>query len=123
MTMNVTEAVESIKVGTQNGTMTAGTAGDVTFAVTTTGFADGPYRVSVSGRPEGVSVVLYAPSVELAISRGKGTLSLRGNTSTVAGTYTGLTLSISGHSVTSEPFTLTIGEAPAPTGISSTPLQ
>jgi len=45
--------VKTVSVGTQTGTMTAGTAGNVTFTVTTANIPDGSYAVSVSNLPAG----------------------------------------------------------------------
>ena len=106
-TLTIVPAPKSVSVGTQNGTLTAGTGGTVTFPVTTANIANGPYTVTVANLPGGVSV---GNSGNVTISGNSGTLTLAGSTSTVAGTTSNLTLTID--SVTSNNFTLTIVAAP-----------
>nr|AGS52349.1 hypothetical protein [uncultured bacterium contig00063] len=89
--------------------MNAGTAGTVTFPVTTTNITNGNYPVSVANRPAGVSV-----QGQVAISGNAGTLTLAGDTSTVQGATGTLTLTIDG--ATSPAFTLTIAAAVPQTG-------
>jgi hypothetical protein len=91
---------KSVSVGSQVGTITAGTAGQVTFPVTTANIATGNYAATVADLPAGVSV-----SGQVAISNNSGTLTLSGNASTTAGATT-LRLTIDG--VQSGQFTLTI---------------
>ena len=101
-------ATKSVSVGAQNGTLTEKTAGTVTFPVTTANIANGSYSVTAKNLPTGVNV-----QGQVDISANKGTLTLAGNTSTVAGTYSTLTLTIDG--VTSGAFTLTITAASSST--------
>ena len=92
---------KTVSVGEQSDTITAGTAGTVTFPVTTANIADGSYTVTVANLPTGVAV-----SGQVTISNNSGTLTLAGNTSTIAGTTSTLTLTID--NATSAAFTLTI---------------
>ena len=95
------EEDRTIVVGAQNGTLMAGINGSVTFDVTTTGFANGNYTTAtVATLPGGVSF-----QGEVYINTNNGTLTLRGDNNTSAGT-TSLTLTIDG--TTSGSFTLTI---------------
>ena len=100
----VTPAAKAVSVGAQSGILTAGTAGTVTFPVTTTNIADGAYNVTVANLPTGVSV-----SGQVTIYKNAGTLTLAGNTSTVAGTTRTPALTIDG--ATSPAFSLTISTA------------
>ena len=93
--------VKTASVGAQVGTLTAGTAGSVTFSVTTANIADGSYTVTVANRPSGVTI-----SGQVTINNNSGTLTLAGSTNIVAGTTSTLTLTIDG--ATSPAFTLTI---------------
>nr|AGS51697.1 hypothetical protein [uncultured bacterium contig00032] len=68
---------KTVSVGAQSGTLNAGTAGTVTFPVTTANIANGNYAVSVANLPTGVSV-----QGQVAINGNAGTLTLAGNTST-----------------------------------------
>ena len=95
------ENIPLVIVGTQNGTLTEGVAGSVTFSVTAANIADGSYTVTVANLPTGVSV-----QGQVTISNNSGTLTLAGNTSTVAGTTGNLILTID--EITSSEFTLTI---------------
>jgi hypothetical protein len=104
-------AIES--VGTQSGSLTMGTAGEATFAITTENIADGDHEAVVLGLPQGVTV----KDGKVTISDGSGTLTLASGTAARAGIYAGLQLALAG--ATSAPFTLTIGRPatpPAPTG-------
>ena len=101
----------SVTVGQQNGTMTAGTTGEVTFGLTTVGIDRGSHSATVGNLPQGVTV---KSNVSLTPT-GTGTLTLVGNNSTAAGAYSNLTLTING--VTSSAFTLTI----SPAGTVTTP--
>ena len=100
-------AAKTATVGAQSGTLTAGEAGTVTFPVTTQNIASGNYTVTVANRPTGVSV-----QGQVSISGNAGSLTLAGNTSTVAGVTNTLTLTIDG--VTSAPFMLTVNPAGTP---------
>ena len=100
----VTPAAKAVSIGAQSGILTAGTAGTVTFPVTTANIADGAYNVTVANLPTGVSV-----SGQVTIYKNAGTLTLAGNTSTVAGTTRTPTLTIDG--ATSPAFSLTISAA------------
>jgi hypothetical protein len=94
-------AAPSVAVGAQVGTMTAGTAGTVTYPVTTSGIADGTYAAVVANLPGGITV-----QGQVTIASNSGILTLVGGTATVAGVTSTLTLTIDG--VTSPSFTLTI---------------
>ena len=102
--ITVSAATKTVSVGAQSGTLTAGVNGSVTFPVTVTGIANGSYTVTVANRPAGVTV-----QGQVAISGNSGTLTLAGNTSTVAGNTNNLTLTIDG--ATSGNFALTIAAA------------
>ena len=80
---------KTVSVGAQSGTITAGTAGTVTFAVTTANIANSSFNVTVSNLPTGVTV-----QGNVTISKNSGTLTL-----TIDGT-------------TSESFTMNIAPAP-----------
>jgi len=95
---------KSVTVGYQNGTLTAGVSGSVTFSVTTENIANGAYTATVTNLPTGVTV-----SGNVAIYNNYGTLTLAGSTSTMAGTTSSLRLTIDG--TQSNPFTLTISPA------------
>ena len=82
-------------VGVQDGKLTAGV--DIhtelaKFPVTTTGITNGEYTPTVANLPAGV--IIYFGVVK--IENGSGTLFLIGSTSTVAGNYTNLQLTIDG---------------------------
>ena len=95
--------VKTVSIGTQNGTLAAAHAGEVTFPVTTANIANGSYTVTVANRPAGITV-----SGQVTIDNNSGTLTLAGDTSTIEGTTSNLTLTIDG--ATSNTFTLTISE-------------
>jgi len=99
-------AVETatVAVGTQIGTLMAGTAGTVTFPVTTVNIADGTYNVTVATLPTGVTV-----QGQVTIANNSGTLTLSATNAIVEGTHS-LHLTIGG-ATTATPFTLTISEA------------
>jgi len=103
VTVTAAQLSKTVAVDAQNGTLTAGVAGTVTFPVTTSNIANGTYAATVANRPSGVTV-----QGNLTITAGNGTLILAGNTSTNAGSTSTLTLTIDG--VTSQSFTLTIVE-------------
>ena len=66
--------VRTVTVGAQNGTMTVGVHGTVTFPVTTTNIPDGTYTVFVGNRPGGVEI-----DGPVTITNGSGTLTLVGD--------------------------------------------
>ncbi|MCL2806525.1 MAG: hypothetical protein FWD26_11370, partial [Treponema sp.] len=101
--------VKTITVGNQVGTLTAGTAGSVSFPVTTENFADALYIdiAIVANLPSGVTV-----SGTLPIINNSGTLTLTTSAGTPAA-VTNLTLTIDG--ATSAVFTLTINSPLAKT--------
>ncbi|MDR2543253.1 MAG: hypothetical protein LBC80_07380 [Treponema sp.] len=92
---------KTVSVGIQTGTLTAGTPGHVTFAVTTANINNGIYQAVVAGLPTGVTV--YG---QLAISSNSGTLTLAGGTNTTAAVTSTLKLTVDG--ATSSSFTLTV---------------
>ena len=102
----------TVAVGAQVGTMTARTAGTVTFPVTVTHIADGDYTVAVANLPTGVTV--YG---QVTIADGAGILTLAGDATTLAGVTNTLVLTLD--DTASAPFTLTIraqssGSGPTP---------
>jgi len=109
VTSNATSAVladpnaKTVAVGAQSGTLAAGTAGTVTFAVTTANIADGDHTATVANLPTGVTV----QGGKVTIASNSGTLTLAGDATTVEAVTSTLTLTIDG--VTSAAFTLTIG--------------
>ena len=109
-TMTVT--TKTVAVGEQSGRLVQGTAEAVTFPVTTSGIANGTYPVAVTNLPTGVSA-----QGQVTINNNNGTLTLAGNTSTVAGTTSALRLTIDG--VQSEAFALIIS---APDATLTTPM-
>ena len=82
-------AKKTVEVSAQIGTMTAGVAGTVTYAVTTKNIANGDYDATVDNRPAGVTV-----QGKVTINSGSGTLTLAGSTSTKVGETKNLTLTI-----------------------------
>ena len=102
--------VKSITVGIQNGTLTAGTAGSVTFDVTTEYITDGTYFVTLNGAPAGIT------AGNLTITGNVGTLTITTTAAVTANTYH-LTITID--STTSNSFNLTVSPAgstpPGPT--------
>jgi hypothetical protein len=102
------EKPKSVTVSAQSGTMTAGAAGTVTFAITTANIANGSYPAAVANLPTGVNV-----QGQVTVSNNSGTLTLAGSIAAVAGTYSTLTLTIDG--ATSAAFALTIAPAPVKT--------
>jgi len=93
----------SIYVGSQVETITEGEAGTVTFPVATQGIQNGNYDATVTNLPVGVTV-----QGQVAIAGGVGTLTLVGDTTTVAGAYTDLVLTLG--TTSSAAFTLIISE-------------
>ncbi|MCL2067466.1 MAG: leucine-rich repeat protein, partial [Treponema sp.] len=106
-------AAKSLTVGTQIGTVNAGTGGDVNFEVTTVSIAAGSYPASLGGEPAGVSV----KSDVVVGSDGKGTLTLTVSDTVAGGNYP-LTVSIDGAAPAA--FGLVITDV-AVTGITLTP--
>jgi len=94
--------VKTVSVGAQNGTLTAGTAGSVTFTVTTANIANGTYPVTLNNAPTG------ATAVNVTINNNSGTLTVNTTAATPQGTHT-LTLTIDG--ATSNNFNLVVGAA------------
>ena len=97
------EKEKTVTVGTQEGRMAAGVAGTVEFSITTANIANGTYTVEVAPLPTGITV-----QGQVTIDNNGGTLTLAGNTTTQANTYSNLTLTIEG--ATSAAFTLKIDE-------------
>jgi len=89
---------KTVTVGTQSGTLNAGTAGTVTYPVTTANIANGTYNVTVANRPSGVTV------------GNSGTLTLAASANATTATTSTLTLTLDG--VTSAVFAIAI-DAPA----------
>ena len=103
-TCTINVRISSVSVGAQDGVLREGTAGSVTFPVTTANIADGAYAATVTNLPTGVSV-----QGQVTISANAGTLTLAGNVSTTAGTFDNLTLNVDG--TVSSQFTLLISDA------------
>ena len=101
-----TPAVKTVAVGAQSGTLTQGKAGAVSYEVTTESIVDGAYPITVANLPTGVS----AAQGLVMINSNSSTLTLLGNTSTVAGVTNTLKLTIDG--TESAAFTLTVEEPP-----------
>ena len=100
--------IKTVSVGSQNGTATAGTAGSLTYPVTTANIAGGTYAVSVADLPAGVTV---SNGGNVTISGSSGTLTLTVADTASAGTTGTLVLTLDG--ATSAAFSIVIGE-PAP---------
>jgi len=108
-TLTVNNApIKTVSVGSQSGTATAGTAGSLTYPVTTANIANGIYAVSVANLPAGVTV---GNSGNVTISGNSGTLTLTVADTAPAGTTGTLVLTLDG--ATSAAFSIVIGE-PAP---------
>lgn len=107
-TLTVNAPAKSVSVGPQIGTATAGTAGSLTYTVTTANIADGTYAVSVANLPAGVTI---GNSGNVTISGNSGTLTLTVADTAAAGTTGTLVLTL--NSATSAAFSIVIGE-PAP---------
>ena len=104
---------KTVSVGAQVGTLTAGTAGTVTFPVTTSNLQNGSYGgIMVDNFPFGMRIV-----GDITINNNAATLTFESAASAIAGTYSTLTLTIEYSTfeppVTSAAFTLTILEAAA----------
>ena len=95
---------KTVFVSAQSNKIYAGTDGTVMFPVTTTGIDNGPYSATVVNLPAGVTV-----QGQVAINNNAGTLTLACNTSTEAGTYNSLRLTID--NIQSEEFSLTVNSA------------
>ena len=93
----------TVAVGSQQGTMLEGVVGTVTFPVTTTNIANGYHFATVANLPTGVTV-----AGQVNINNGSGTLTLAGDTTTLEGITSTLTLTLGG--ATSNTFTLAIGD-------------
>jgi len=93
---------KTVSVGAQVGTLVAGTAGTITYPVTTANIANGTYPVAVT-LPTGVTI---GNSGLVTISANAGTLTLEGGTNTTAMTLNTLTLTLDGS--TSGTFNITI---------------
>ena len=95
--------VPTLSVGPQNGTLTAGAGGAVTYPVTTANIASGS-PITLNAAPPGVTL-------GTAVTAGDSTtLAINAAATVAAGVYP-LTLTIDG--VTSDPFNLTVLPAPA----------
>jgi hypothetical protein len=118
VTVSAPIPVKTVSVGTQTGTLTAGTAGVVTYEVTTANIAAGEYDATVANLPPGVTAG-NGGKVTIA-ANGNGTLTLSGSTATLQGTTSTLTLKID--DTTSAAFTLTVGAVVGPTLVTATAL-
>lgn len=104
-TLTVKAATKTVSVGSQIGGVTAGTAGSLTYTVTTSNIANGTYVVSVVNLPAGVTV---GNNGNVEILSNSGTLTLTIADTAVAGTTDTLVLTLGGTS--SEAFSIVIGE-------------
>ncbi|MEL7565575.1 MAG: S-layer homology domain-containing protein [Clostridiales bacterium] len=100
--------IQTVSVGSQSGTVVAGTAGSLTYTVTTANIPNGTYAVSVANLPAGVTV---GNSGNVTISGNSGTLTLTVADTVAAGTTDTLALTLDG--TTSAAFGIVIG-APMP---------
>lgn len=107
-TLTVNAPAKSVSVGPQIGTATAGTAGSLTYTVTTANITNGTYAVSIANLPTGVTI---GNSGNVTISGNSGTLTLTVVDTAAAGTTGTLVLTLDG--ATSAAFSIVIGE-PAP---------
>ena len=73
--------VITVNVGSQSGTLTAGTAGSAAFPVTAANLADGVYPAVIAGAPAGVTV----PSGSVTIAGDSGTLTLNTSAASPSG--------------------------------------
>lgn len=89
----------TVTIGTQSGSLTTGTAGNVTYTVTTANIGNGTYTAKLTGVPSGVT------ADNLTIRNNSGTLTLNIINNAAAGTYY-LSLTVDG--AVSSSFTLTI---------------
>ncbi|MDR0220111.1 MAG: Ig-like domain-containing protein, partial [Lachnospiraceae bacterium] len=96
-----------VSVVHKSGSLTAGTASEVEYTVTTANITNSTYPASVANLPAGVTV--KGGTVTIG-SDGKGTLTLAGDATTIAGTHSNLalTLTVDGAGVVSGHFALTI---------------
>lgn len=105
-TLTVNNApIKTVSVGSQSGTATAGTAGSLTYAVTTANITNGIYAVSVANLPVGVTI---GNGGNVTISGNSGTLTLTVADTVEAGTTGTLALTLDG--TTSAAFSIVIGE-------------
>ena len=100
-TLTVRSSAKSITVGEQTGIMRAKENNSVSFYAATMNVPAGYYPITFNNLPTGVTV-----SSTIILTYAGALFELGGSSSTVAGTYNNITLSIDG--VTSAPFTLTI---------------
>ncbi|AMJ41296.1 Listeria/Bacterioides repeat-containing protein [[Clostridium] propionicum DSM 1682] len=107
LTVNNTP-IKIVSVSSQIGTATAGTAGSLTYTVTTENIANGIYAVSVANLPTGVTV---GNSGNVTVSGNSGTLTLTVADTAVAGTTGTLVLTLDG--TTSTAFSVVIEEPAA----------
>jgi fibronectin type 3 domain-containing protein len=105
---------KTVTVGAQQGIPTAGTAGSITYAVTTAGIENGDYEATVLNLSDGVTV---GNGGIVTISSGAGTLTLNTSATTPANEYW-ITLAING--ATSAAFELNVNRFAAPTGLTAT---
>lgn len=105
-TANWALSVKSVSVGIQNGVLTAGIAGMVTFPISTTNIANGNYTTTITDPPIGMSV-----QGQVEINNNSGTLSISTTVNVAAKTYP-LTLTID--ETTSDAFMLTVSEKSIP---------
>jgi len=103
---NIVFTPKSIVVGAQNESFFEGSAGTITFPVSTGKIANGNYMASVTNLPAEVSV-----SGQVTINNNSGILTFTVGSNTAVGAYSNLTLSIDG--AISEDFTLVIAGIPS----------
>jgi hypothetical protein len=107
------EIPPALGVRLQGAALTEGAAGTASFTVTRTNLPDGTYTASLTGAPDGVTVV----TGNVIITGGSGTLTLETTTATPAGSHTvRLRLTADGVDVTSGAFTLEVAWAGGNTG-------
>jgi len=106
-TTTFTDGVTSVSVGSQVGTLTEGTSGSVTYAITVVwSGGGGPYDLTISGLPTGASGTFDPVSIGSSTT---STLTVSASDTIGEGTYT---FTVHLHSKTDDG-TLTIGPAPA----------
>jgi hypothetical protein len=94
----------TVTVDLQRGTLTAGSSGSVSYAVTTKNIDDGTYTAKLSGAPSGVS------ANSLAIRGNSGTLTLTVSGGVSPGTYF-LTVTVDGAESPSFALTISVDES------------
>jgi len=92
----------TVRAGAQSGTLTQGTAGNVTFPVTTTNFPNGAHTLSILGAPAGVTGTITN------ITGNSATLTLNTTAATPQGTHA-IRIALGGSSSTN--FNLVVGAA------------